>query len=656
MHKISVIIPVYNVEPYIRKCLDSVINQTYENLEILLIDDGSTDESGRICDEYAVKDSRIIVYHKENGGLSSALNIGLNNFTGEYLGFVDSDDWIEPDMYHALIGAINGVDISVCSYYKDTFDTTQRIQNAKKITDSIISSENMLLYPLMRDYYMGYCGYIWNKLYTTELINKSELFFDEKIKYAMDVLFYETLVSKTGCIGAYIDKPLYHYLQRSGAITKSESFNIKTDILDVYKRVEALLPNEYKYWARGFYCYHASVIYELAIKKSDMKMLSKMQEAIRVHFKDYELTNIDFPDKINRMARFLPDESCSTVESVYESIQDDISRRIFTARFLYYLSGDKHHMDAMLWDINKAASINEFKTIFDFLEDDTAHSHDVILYGAGVIGTIAFQMLNEKSIFPIAFCDSSTIRQGGTLLGAPIISPDDLIENHAGAIVIITTGQFNNEIKKYLEEIGFNQNQIYLPGNYKEQYFYEDFLRPVNNEVYIDVGCFDGHTIMQFIDFCNNDYALIYGLEPDSVNFKNTSINTKNIPNLQLLNKGAWSKVTSLSFDASSSDGSRITNSGTIIIDTITIDDLVKDDIVTLIKMDIEGAELDALHGASKTIMRNKPRLIICIYHKNEDIVKIPAYIKSIVPEYRLFIRHHGLGYPYVGTVLYALP
>ena len=93
--KISVIIPVYNVEKYLKRCLDSVINQTYKNLEIILVDDGSTDNSGKICDEYAKNDKRIIVIHKENGGVSVARNIGLDICTGDYVNFIDSDDWID---------------------------------------------------------------------------------------------------------------------------------------------------------------------------------------------------------------------------------------------------------------------------------------------------------------------------------------------------------------------------------------------------------------------------------------------------------------------------------------------------------------------------------------------------------------------------------
>ena len=100
---VSILVPVYNVGKYIRKCLDSILVQTYPKLEIILIDDGSTDESGKICDEYASKDARIMLIHKHNGGVTSARKAGLKMAKGEYIGFVDPDDWIEPNMYKEML-------------------------------------------------------------------------------------------------------------------------------------------------------------------------------------------------------------------------------------------------------------------------------------------------------------------------------------------------------------------------------------------------------------------------------------------------------------------------------------------------------------------------------------------------------------------------
>lgn len=116
--KISIIVPVYKAEPYLRKCIDSILNQTFKDFELILVDDGSPDRCGEICDEYALKDSRIKIIHKENSGRSSARNVGLDIAQGEYIGFVDSDDWIEPDMYEVLYSKakIESADIIALNY------------------------------------------------------------------------------------------------------------------------------------------------------------------------------------------------------------------------------------------------------------------------------------------------------------------------------------------------------------------------------------------------------------------------------------------------------------------------------------------------------------------------------------------------------------
>ena len=115
---ISVIVPVYNVEPFLDRCMQSILRQTYRNLEIILVDDGSTDASAQLCDDYARKDGRVKVLHKTNGGLSDARNAGLELASGAYIGYVDSDDWIEPDMYEQMHRACveNNARIAVCRY------------------------------------------------------------------------------------------------------------------------------------------------------------------------------------------------------------------------------------------------------------------------------------------------------------------------------------------------------------------------------------------------------------------------------------------------------------------------------------------------------------------------------------------------------------
>ena len=119
--RFSIIIPVYNVQEYLQSCIDSVLANDTSDCEIILVDDGSPDNCGVMCDQYASEDSRIKVFHKENGGQSSARNLGLDNMTGDYVGFVDSDDWIEPNMYERLyeLMCISGAQISVCGLQCD---------------------------------------------------------------------------------------------------------------------------------------------------------------------------------------------------------------------------------------------------------------------------------------------------------------------------------------------------------------------------------------------------------------------------------------------------------------------------------------------------------------------------------------------------------
>lgn len=311
MDKISIIIPVYNVEPYIKKCLDSIINQTHTNLEILLIDDGSTDNSGKICNEYAGKDNRIKVVHKENGGESSARNVGLNIFTGDYVGFVDADDWIEPNMYEILYQSAHekNVSISVASYFKDTDIKSIPITNKLQIPDDIINTKDMLLYPLKRDFYMGFCGYIWNKLFSADIFRNHEIKFDDDMIFGGDVLLYALAVIKNKSSGVYVDKPLYHYYQRADSITKSKSVTVKKSILSAYKKMELLFNDngysDISFWARGFYCYHASVAAEVAIANNDIETLRQMQVKIKIHLGDYIKTNEKFPEKLGRIYELL---------------------------------------------------------------------------------------------------------------------------------------------------------------------------------------------------------------------------------------------------------------------------------------------------------------------------------------------------------------
>lgn len=205
---ISIIVPVYNAEKYLRKCVESILIQTYDKLEIILIDDGSKDSSPEICDLFLKKDSRVKVIHKENGGVSSARNEGLRVATGKYIGFVDGDDWIEIDYFQKLYDAIvkYDTDISICGYVSETSNeiisksTTLKKANVYNNLESIEAMFDGSIF----------MGHLWNKLYKVELLRK--LSFNNNIHMYEDLLFnVQVMVNVKNIV--FIPSFGYHYIR-----------------------------------------------------------------------------------------------------------------------------------------------------------------------------------------------------------------------------------------------------------------------------------------------------------------------------------------------------------------------------------------------------------------------------------------------------------
>jgi len=303
LEKISIIIPVYNVEPYLRRCLDSVINQTHKNLEILCIDDGSTDNSGSICEEYAKKDSRIRVLHKENGGVSSARNVGLTHFTGYYLGFVDSDDWIEPDMYETLYASKLGNNVSLCAV---SFTRDDIIESPRElIPQRELTRYEMLLYAIRNVHYAGFGRVIWNKLYSSTDIRDIKLRFDENLKIAEDLKFIANLLFSGERSGVFINTPLYHYSRRPSSLMDSLDYEHSLDELKSYKEIinsgDEIGLSDVTVWLKRQHCYNASLLLEKAIKHNDIMLLEVLRNEMSLYAKEYIMTNSEYPERLKRL-------------------------------------------------------------------------------------------------------------------------------------------------------------------------------------------------------------------------------------------------------------------------------------------------------------------------------------------------------------------
>lgn len=203
--KVSIIVPAYNVEKYICQCLDSLVAQTYPDLEILLVDDGSTDKSGTICDGYAERDKRIKVIHEENKGLCGARNTALDSMTGDYVGFVDADDWVEPDMFSGMLAAAekNNADIVICDWYRhDHLNQDQGIHHRQDI-------DNQAAVATIRDAYLlnTYDCYMWNKLFTREFWGNTRF---PKGIVLQDQYVHAELFRRCQKF-YYLDEAYYHY-------------------------------------------------------------------------------------------------------------------------------------------------------------------------------------------------------------------------------------------------------------------------------------------------------------------------------------------------------------------------------------------------------------------------------------------------------------
>lgn len=265
---ISVIVPVYDVEKYLDICIESIVNQTYENLEIILVDDGSPDNCPKMCDEWSLKDSRIHVIHKENGGLSSARNAALDICRGEYISFVDSDDYIHVDMYQIMMDDMikTNADVVKCSRYicknSDIFRrpsvSEAKSYNQKEILDCYFYHKD------------DFCGGVWDKLYKAEIfkqirfpdgINSEDYYVYASIYNNIDKLYYNNI-------------PLYYYRVRDNSIcTKKEIDSHSYDKIKVSDMVKAFIDTSFpsrSYDALAFQiiCRYATY-YSIVIRKKN---------------------------------------------------------------------------------------------------------------------------------------------------------------------------------------------------------------------------------------------------------------------------------------------------------------------------------------------------------------------------------------------------
>jgi FkbM family methyltransferase len=355
---------------------------------------------------------------------------------------------------------------------------------------------------------------------------------------------------------------------------------------------------------------------------------------------------------------------------LYNGLKDELSQQIFLARLGYDFSGS---LDAMM----ELSSLNRINRIKNRAQQATwreefkrlkSEGKKIILYGAGAMGEFYGEKILKGREDFYAFCDRDFKKYAEGVLGKQVLSPDYIIENKEECYVVITPLLPADEIMRYLIENNFPASHVlpYIYGRiearqvlYAKQYFEFPKLYP-KGKAFVDAGCYRGETSLWFAKWCNGDFSEIFAFEPDERNFIHCKELAENNPDLKMkvFQAGVGKSPSVARFTSLGTTNSRVVKEvdvnpeDSVEIKILSIDDIVGDSPVGFIKMDIEGSEYDALVGAEKTIMRDKPLCAISVYHKPGDVLNIMDLLHSLVPEYRFWIRHYSFNY--TETVLYA--
>lgn len=282
---ISIIIPIYKTEKYLEKCLTSVVNQTYKNLEILLIDDDSPDDSLKICKQWAKKDKRIKVYHKCNEGVSETRNYGIKEAKGKYICFIDSDDYIECTMIEKLYRKIKDDDADICSCNFYIVRDNTKVLNKRKFEKDILS-----------DIFKGN-GFVCNKIYKKSIIQKTK--FDKHINIYEDLLFNISIVYNNPVKYSYINEPLYYYEQRNDSAMNSTDFKRNIYSFEALEKIISLLKTMNNNYYINYECNYIGNILKLNKERKQLEQLKKYIN-IAKNYSKYDLNwkNLNFKNKI----------------------------------------------------------------------------------------------------------------------------------------------------------------------------------------------------------------------------------------------------------------------------------------------------------------------------------------------------------------------
>ena len=302
---ISIIIPVYNTEKYLKKCLDSVITQTYKNLEIICINDGSTDSSLKILKKYAKSDKRIKVINQENKGVSITRNIGIENATGEWITFIDSDDYISPELYQSFTEALNNSEpfnIYVFNGVKLAENDNPEDKNLTKffyMSNWNFHENNLYTFIDCKNPFYGNLS-VWNKIFNTEFINNNNIRFKENSIFEDQLFSIESMI-KTDKL--YLDNKIFYYYVQHGNSTMHNLKENGFDIFDIMQDVRDLLC-EYNLYETEKYLFlqHKFNVYTYLLSKMDLSLKEKFYNTAKDNLHKEALNNF-FTNRIKQLPK-----------------------------------------------------------------------------------------------------------------------------------------------------------------------------------------------------------------------------------------------------------------------------------------------------------------------------------------------------------------
>ena len=426
MPKVSVIVPVYNVEKYLNTCMKSILSQTLKDIEIICIDDGSTDHSGEILDGIAAKDKRVTVLHRKNAGYGATMNAGLSVATGEYIGIVESDDCILPDMYEKLYEAASNNNLDMVK--SDAFFWLETEEHLSRIhIKGLDAYYNKVLDELDRNLFFDFYMNIWTGIYKREFVEKFQIKFHESpgASYQDNGFWFQTCIYATRAM--WLNQAFYYYRQDNPAAS------VKSD-----DKIMAMT-KEYEY------------IEDMLLQRNEQEFLPYCY-AIRLLRESGNYRRIADDKKL---------EFCQQIEKDYRQYKAYMKDNKSLNEFLITLIRNPKETTRRMVDIKQKVLKRSQKT------------HNIVIYGAGVHGDRVFRTLyNEGYSDKISCFTVTSDRESDKMAKRPVLFIEDAVKNYPDALYIIAVPRGTNAYKEMSSRLNELQISNYLAGSDIEENFY----------------------------------------------------------------------------------------------------------------------------------------------------------------------------------------